>query len=289
MHSSLLLLTVAIAVVWRWQWRSPTGSWRLRWQSALTAFCLPPLMVVLAAGAVLYMGHHGTMMGWSVSPMGCWVSRGVLGWFGGVGVYALGQAAKTEWWLRHQATVSLPTGGQARCLEIDLPVAALVGLSPASLLVSRGWLEQLTLAEQQAMVAHEQAHADYGDPLWFWGLGVIRRFASWLPHTQALWEELLLLREIRADQQAASTHDPLLLAELLVNLSRQMTLAAQGNTPDIAPYLGFNEPLSLSRLEQRVNALLAPDVIAEPTALRLQPLLWLLVTALPLAAPWFHT
>jgi Zn-dependent protease with chaperone function len=290
MHSSLLVLTLAIAVVWRWQWRSPAGgSWQERWQSALTAFGLPPLMVVLTAGVVLSMGHHGTMMGWSVSPMGCWVSRGILGLLGGVGVYALGQAAKTEWWLQRQTKVSLPTGGQARCLEIDVPVAALVGLGSSSLLVSRGWLEQLTLAEQQAIVAHEQAHADYGDPLWFWGLGIVRRFAAWLPNNQTLWEELLLLREIRADQRAATTHDPLLLAELLVSLSRQMALAAQENSPDLVPSLGFNEARSLSRLEQRVNALLDPELIAEPSPLRLETLLRLVVTSLPLVAPWFHT
>lgn len=289
MHSSFLLLMLAIAVVWRWQWRSPTGrSWSARWQSALTAFCLPPLIVALAAGAVLYMGHHGTMMGWSVSPMGCWLSRGFLGVLGGVAIYTLGQAAKAEWWLRHQAMVSLPTGGQARCLDIDLPVAALVGVR-SSLLVSRGWLEQLTLAEQQAIVAHEQAHADYGDPLWFWGLGIIRRFAAWLPNNQALWAELLLLREIRADQRAASAHDPLLLAELLVSLCRQMALANQGQPADLAPYLGFNEPLAASRIEQRVNALLDPQATAAPDAVGLSPLPWLMAVALPLAAPWLHT
>ncbi|NMF83089.1 M56 family peptidase [Nodosilinea sp. P-1105] len=290
MHSSFLLLMLAIAVVWRWQWQSPTGgSWQARWQSALAAFCLPPLMVVLAAGTVLYMGHHGTMMGWSVSPMGCWASRGILGLLGGVGIYALGQAVKTEWWLQQQPMVSLPTGGQARCLDIDLPVAALVGVTSSSLLVSRGWLEQLTLAEQQAMVAHEQAHGDCGDPLWFLGLGIIHRFASWWPNNQALWEELLLLREIRADQRAAITHDPLLLAELLVSLCRQMALLNQGSPADLAPYLGFNESLCPSRLEQRVNALLDPEVTAAPSTLRLSPLPWLIAASLPLAAPWFHT
>lgn len=290
MHSSLLLLTLAIAVVWRWQWRSPAGgSWQKRWQSALTAFCLPPLMVVLAAGAILYMGHHGTMIGWSVSPLGCWVSRGILGLLGGIVIYALGHAAKTEWWLQQQTRVALPTGGQARCLEINVPVAALVGVRSASLLVSRGWLEQLTLAEQQAIVAHEQAHADYGDPLWFWGLGIVRRFAAWLPHNPALWEELLLLREIRADQRAARAHDPLLLAELLVSLSRQMALAAQDNSPDLTPSLGFHEVRSLSRLEQRVNALLNLELTEEPSPLGLETLLRLVVTSLPLATPWFHT
>ncbi|WOD39637.1 M56 family peptidase [Nodosilinea sp. E11] len=289
MHSSLLLITGLIAVAWRWQWRSPAGSWQARWQSALVAFCLPPLMVMLAAGAVISMGHHGTMMGWLVSPMGCWVSWGILGWLGGIGVYSLGRVIQTEWRLRQYATVALPTGGQARCLAIDLPVAAQVGLWHSSLLVSRGWLEQLTVAEQQAMLAHEQAHADYRDPLCFLGLSIVRRFAIGLPNTSTLWEELLLLREMRADRRAAETSDPLLLAELLVKLSRQMTLATQRDAPDLEPCLGFNEVLTLSRLEQRVQALLEPGPMTEPARLGPRPLIWLVVAALPWTATWLHS
>ncbi|NJL87401.1 MAG: hypothetical protein HC886_17735 [Leptolyngbyaceae cyanobacterium SM1_1_3] len=47
MHGSLLLLTGLVAVVWRWQWQLTAGTWAARWQSALVAFCLPPLMVML--------------------------------------------------------------------------------------------------------------------------------------------------------------------------------------------------------------------------------------------------
>ena len=289
MHGSLLLLTGLIAVVWRWRWRSTAGSWAARWQSALVDFCLPPLMVMLSAGAVLAMGHHGTMMGWSVSPLGCWVSLGALGFASGVVAHTLVRTAQTQLRLRQYRNVTLPTGGHARCLAIDLPVAAQVGLWHSSLLVSRGWLEHLTLAEQQAMVAHEQAHADYRDPFWFLGLGMIRRSSIGLPNTQALWEELLLLREIRADHRAASTNDPLLLAELLVKLSRQMTLATQGYSSDMELCVGFHESLSLSRLEQRVNALLEPGSVTEPAVPGPGRLMWLMVTLLPLTATWLHS
>jgi Zn-dependent protease with chaperone function len=294
MHSSFLFLTVLMAGVWRWQWRSaPDHRWTTRWQSTLSTFCLPPLMVLLATGAVLSMGHHGRMMGGAVSPVGCWISFGILAVAGGGVALTLGRLTQTHLRLRQYALVTLPSGGQARCLEIDLPVAAQVGLWQSSLLVSRGWLDQLTDAEQQAMVAHEQAHADYHDPLWFLGLAMVRRFTGWLPQTQALWEELLLLREMRADRRAATTSDPLLLAELLIKLSRQMTLATQGQRPHLESCLEFNEALSLCRLEQRVNAVLAPDVGAAPAALSLlsllRRLLWLMVAVLPLAAPWLHT
>jgi Zn-dependent protease with chaperone function len=48
-------------------------------------------------------------------------------------------------------------------------------------------------------LAHEQAHAHYRDTFWFFWLNVL---TSWLPHTEALWQEILFLREIRADEKA---------------------------------------------------------------------------------------
>lgn len=295
MHSSLIVLTILAAIVWRWTWgRTPPGpdrTWQDRWESALGAFCLPPLMVVLAAATVLAMGHHGTMMGWSVSPMGCWISLAMIVFAGGGLLYSVSRAVGMWLTLQRYATVTLPQGGQARCLPIDLPMAAQVGLWRSALLVSQGWLDQLTLAEQQAMLAHEQAHADYHDPFWFFWLGSIRRFSLWLPHTEGLWKELLLLREIRADQQAARTSDPLLLAELLVKLARQITLAthAPGLAPGLESYTAFPESQSLPRLEQRVRALVEPSPRGETYIPRPGRLAWLIVTALPLAATWFHT
>jgi Zn-dependent protease with chaperone function len=290
MHSSLMVLAIVVATAWRWRWRRCDGPWSVCWESALSAFCLPPLMLVLTAAAVLSMGHHGTMMGQVVSPVGCWVSLGILSFAAGVLAYALSQAVRTVWRMRQYAVVSLPQGSQARCVPIDLPLAAQVGLWRSSLLVSRGWLEQLTAIEQQAMLAHEQAHADHRDPFWFFWLGVVRRFTSWLPNTEPLWEELLLLRELRADRQAARTSDPLVLAELLVKLARQMALATYPLSSKhwLETGVGFNQALSLTRLEQRVNALVDPGTEGKPSEQRQVRLAWLMVVMLPLAVTWLH-
>ncbi|NJL49532.1 MAG: M56 family metallopeptidase [Leptolyngbyaceae cyanobacterium SM2_5_2] len=221
MHSSLIAVMVLVALGCRWGWRSREDAWSSRWQSAWLAFCLPPLMILSAAMAVLLMGHHGTMMGRSVSPLGCRISLGVVGLAISAILYSLLKALRLQLTLSQYSIILLPTGERARLLETSIPVAAQVGFWRSALLVSRGWLTQLSTAEQQAILHHEQAHIHYRDPLWFFGLGMVRRFTAWLPQTEAIWQELLLLREIRADRWAAQQTEPLLVAELLVKLTRQ--------------------------------------------------------------------
>ena len=292
MHSGLLLLTLGLALIWRWRSHRaleslPYGPWQSRWSATLQAFCLPPLMLLVAATAVLTMGHHGTMMGWEVSPIGCWLGLAMVAWGATVGGEAAGRALYSQWRWRQCALIDLPGGGQARYLDTPLPLVAQVGLWKSSLVVSRGWLEQLTLPEQQATLAHEQAHADYRDPLWFLLLGMVRRFSIWLPHTQSLWEDLLLLREIRADQQAASHSDPLLLAELLVKLSSQVSLACQGPPP--LSWANFNPACSPQRLQLRVMALISPIAAPPPVTPGLSAMGWLAIAALPLATIGLHS
>ncbi|MEB3313154.1 MAG: M56 family metallopeptidase [Cyanobacteriota bacterium] len=292
MHSGLLLLTLGVALIWRWRSHRfletlPYGPWQSRWTATLQAFCLPPLMLLVAAMAVLTMGHHGTMMGWGVSPIGCWLGLATVAWGATVGGEAAGRALYSQWRWRQCALVDLPGGGQARCLATPLPVVAQVGLWQSSLVVSQGWLDQLTLPEQQATLAHEQAHADYRDPLWFLILGMVRRFSLWLPHTQSLWEDLLLLREIRADQQAARHSDPLLLAELLVKLSRQVSLAGQGATPP--SWASFNPASSPQRLQVRVIALISPIPESPSVTPGLTAMGWLVIAALRLATIGLHS
>lgn len=65
---------------------------------------------------------------------------------------------------------------------------------------------------------------------------------TWLPNTQALWEELLLLRELRADRWAAQHLDGLLIAEsLLLLVSNNMiptaTFAAAFGATDMSDRL----------------------------------------------------
>jgi Zn-dependent protease with chaperone function len=282
MHSGLLLLTVVLALWWRWRWQPATGTsvadWSQRWDSALLAFCLPPLLLLSAAIAVLGMGHHGHMLGMTVSPYGCWVARSIV--LAGIGtwVYGLIRGLRSHFAVRRYPLVTVLPGVTARCLPSHEAFAGLVGLWQPQIIVTQGLLQILTPEELRAILAHEQAHRHYGDTWQFLGLGWLRRLTCWLPHTQSLWEEMLLLREIRADCWAAQQVDPLLLAELLVKL------AALPLVESPLPAIAFSQSHNLDRLQQRINALLT-----EPTELPSQSCFpWLLLSLTPLGTIWLH-
>jgi Zn-dependent protease with chaperone function len=283
MHSLLIASVIAIAVALRWQWQPPGDTWNARWNYALACFCLPPLLLLSAAGAVLVMGHHGSMMGLSVSPVGCWVGRSVMTL--GLGGFLL-SLAKVLWFqrrLRQYPRITLPSGETVRCLESDRPFAAQVGFWQSQVLVSQGWLTALTGAEQAAVLRHEQAHAYYRDPFWFFWLGIGRRLTLGLPRTEELWQELLLLREIRADRWALQEADPLLLAELLVKLAR----AAADSDPLQSSAISFCHGESVERLEQRVEALVNPDYFParQPSP---REFAWVLLAMVPLVVTGLH-
>lgn len=277
MHLGVLVLAVALAVALRGQWHPTDGSWSQRWGRAMLAFCCPLMVLGSAALAVLWMGHHGTMLGWAVGPLGCRLSQMGLG--GGllIGLQGILQAGWATWRWRRYPWVDLPQGVPARCLDTATPLAAQVGFWRPTLIVSQGWLERLSPQEQAVILAHEQAHAHYHDPLCFWLLGWVKRLTGWLPNTQALWQELLLLREIRADRWAVQQAHPLAVAELLVKISRQGILEP---TTVPTPLVGFSGPDELERLEQRVDALLAPAPEGEDS-----PLGWAMVGMIPALMP----
>ncbi len=285
MHSLLIGGIVVIAIVLRWHWQpGEKTTWNSRWNSALAAFSLPPLLLLSASVTVLVMGHHGSMMGLPVSPVGCWLGRLILGLALAAGVTSLAKILWFQIQLRRYPWIILNSGEQVRCLESDTPFAAQVGFWRSRVVVSRGWLNGLTEIEQSATLNHEQAHAYYQDLLGFWLLGIAHRLTFWLPQTDRLWQELVLLREIRADRWAAQKYDPLLLAELVVKLSR----------PGIGDYeaqplaISFGDGTSVELLEQRVEALVNPEFLPETPSPRPQ-IAWLAFAIGPLMTSLLHS
>lgn len=280
MHLTMILIALGLAWWHRCSWSHPQGSWTQRWQRSLSVFLFPPLLLTVTALAVLYMGPEEEPVFWQ------WQGRFsyllTSGFCGLAGVLCLKLASES--WKSLQQVRTCPRlnfmGKNSRILDNPMPFSALIGFWQPELLVSQGLLNTLDSTHLQAVFKHEQGHYYYRDTFWFFWLGWVRSYTAWLPNTEALWQELLLLREMRADRWAAQQVDPLLLAEaLLVVVS---TLPVSDNC-----CAAFSCAAPRSRLTERIEALLASELISHQPSLLSWT--WLLLAFLPLASVPFHT
>lgn len=254
-------------------------SWHCRWQTALIQFLLPPLLLLVTAIAILWMGPHGQMV-WLWE--GWWSYALAAGFLGGATLLSFQLVA--EGWSSLQRVRDYPrldlNGQEGRYLDLPIPYAAQIGFWQSELVVSQGLLNMLNPEQLQAVLVHEQAHHHFRDTFWFFWLGWLRRLTQWLPQTEALWQELLVLRELRADRWASQRVDGLVLAESLYLMTTMPQLATD-------PWgVAFADMVAGDRLMERINALLAtPEPDPQPN-----PLHWseLLLACLPLIAVPFH-
>jgi hypothetical protein len=240
---------------------------------------------------VLWMGPTGQMLLHHEGSLGYAIAIGFLLYAIGQGLWLAGQAARTLHHLQTTTEIDL-NGTPARLLPTHHPYSARIGFWQPQLVISQGLLQVLDADQLNAVLIHEQAHALYHDTFWFFWLGWLRRLTPWLPRTEALWQDLLLLRELRADCHAAQQVDPLLLAEalfLVVSAPLQELLGSQSPAqPDIcAPFAWMqSEPIAGDRLTQRIDSLLSADTtVAQTSSSRY---LWLIWACLPLLTIPLH-
>jgi Zn-dependent protease with chaperone function len=250
----------------------------------LGLFLFPPLLLLVTAIAILNMGQ-GQMLGLPVGQIGQICAVGLLI----AAIVILLWRAYQNWralrQLRQYPTLCLETLGIVAVAHIlpetAMPFAAQIGFWKSQLMISQGLLDQLSPAQIEAVLAHEQAHVQYRDTFWFFWLGWLRQLTVWMPNTERLWQELLLLRELRADRWAAERVDGLLLAESLLQMAQ-------------APLLNFDNGMdagmigaSSSRLEERIEALLGEAELVQP-ADRAHLAWWLLLSFVPLLTTLAH-
>ena len=250
MHLLAMIVVIISAVVLRYRPVLTDRKWSQRWYRTLFLFCFPALLLLTTAVTVLYMGCHGRMLGVRVGSVGCSIAGGLI-------LLAVGCLLKLAYQCNRFLNRLRRYPQQAigdktvRVLDLELPYSAQVGFWQSQSLISRGLLNVLDAEHIKAVLAHEQAHAEYRDTFWFFWLGWIRSFSFWLPNTDKLWLELLLLRELRADRKAIESVDFLLLAESLLAVAK-------------APLefqtwcVGLNDAWIGDRLEERINSLLDP-------------------------------
>lgn len=253
MHLALLLLALSIAWGLRLVSVDSTATSQKRWGRSLMVFLLSPLLLVMTSMAIVCMGPRGEMVRW-------WE-----GWFSySLAVGFLVMAGFWLWKLSLAAGRSLRQvrsyphhdllGRSGRLLPVDVPFVAQIGFWKPELVVSQGVLDTFDADHLEAVLTHEQAHRHYHDTFWFFWLGWLRHLTFWLPQTEVLWQELLLLREQRADAWAAQQVDTLLLAESLL----QMVSSPELYSEDFCAAFGHAQ--QNSRLHDRIDALLAdPD------------------------------
>jgi Zn-dependent protease with chaperone function len=261
MHFLMILLALGTACFLRLVMGQSTGNLPQKWQHVLFSFFFPPLLLFMTALAVLCMGFDGQMLGVQAN----WLSYLVAIFFVSVAGISGIQKAYQGWQVCRQLRLypqQMVKGKPARILPLALPYSAQIGFWKPELVVSQGVLDTLDKAHLEAVLAHEEAHDHYRDTFTFFWLGWLRSFTGWLPYTEQLWQDLLWLRELRADQKAAQQIDSLLLAESLLVFAK----ANVRNSPDFyAPFscaLGGESPQH--RLTARIEALLDPDLTFTP-------------------------
>ncbi|MBW4419772.1 MAG: M56 family metallopeptidase [Myxacorys californica WJT36-NPBG1] len=279
MHLVLLIVTLSVALSVRLMWNPVADGWSQRWNRTLGAFLFSPLLVGVSAIAILWMGPKGQMVRWWEG----WGSYGVAIGFLGIGFVLAIQLGSDA--LRSARRVQqLPQqdlgGTAARLLDQSAPFVAQIGFWNPELVISQGLLETLEPGHLEVVLRHEEAHAYYRDTFWFFWLGWLRRLTAWLPQTDALWQELLMLRELRADRWAAQRGDPLLLAEALLSV----VSASQMESDQLCA--AFSSAVVKNRLAERIDALLDPSEPLPET--NSGSWLWLLLVVLPLAIVPFH-
>lgn len=279
MHLIMISTALIIACTLRLIPVNTDGNWQQRWQKSLFLFLFPPLILITTVIATLLMGGRGKMLGMQASWFSFW-----LGFVFILSIVFYWCKLAYQGWLSLQKVQTYPQqilqNKLVRFINIDLPYIAQIGFWQPELVVSKGLLNILDRQQIEAVLAHEQAHLIYRDTFCFFWLGWLRSCTFWLNNTESLWEELLLLREIRADLAAAKKVDPLTLAESLV------TVARSSLQPHSYIEVGFSLPANNNRLAQRIEALI--NNAALPTSPNFIYWSWLFLVLIPLATIPFH-
>jgi Zn-dependent protease with chaperone function len=280
MHLMMILITLAIAWILRLRANTEiTLDWTKRWQRSLFFFLFPPLLLLMTAIAVICMGFRGEMLGIEAS----WLSYCLALGFAILAVLVWLKLAYQGYLSRQKILTYAEqsvAGKTARIFAHDLPYIAQIGFWNSELVISKGLLNTLDLEHLTAVLAHEQAHEYYHDTFWFFWLGWLRSLTSWLPQTESLWQELLLLREIRADCKAAETVEPLLLAESLLLMAQ----APLKKVELIAAAFSCTTPRN--RLVERIELLLENKATIKSTDWWNWS--WLILSVIPLLTVPFH-
>ncbi|MBL1210551.1 M56 family metallopeptidase [Geminocystis sp. GBBB08] len=249
------------------------------WGLSLFLFGFPPLLLLMTCVTVFFMGYHGEMWGIKASKFSYYLSVSFL-------VFALFTLIKITWDLQklflliRKYPLQNIGGKNIKILQTSFPYAAQVGFWRSQLVMSSGLIKLLSKEHLNAVIAHESAHEIHKDTFFFFWLSYLERLTFWLPNNENLWSNLLLLRELRADNTAAKTVDYLLIAEALLTVT-----TATINAPKPLTF-NLECPFTNCRLEERIENLL--DNSFRYSKFNWQEILWLILIFIPWIFFPFH-
>ncbi len=277
MHLLMVLSAMFFALTIRFFWNGSSATWQTRWNRTLSAFLFSPLLLITSAIAIFCMGPRGQMVrwweGWGSYTLAISFLSGAIVLLIKLGIEAWQGCDRIQQLPQHDLQ-----DATARLLDLETPFIAQVGFWNPELVVSQGLLDTLDEAHLQAVLVHEQAHYHYQDTFWFFWLGWLKRLTVWLPQTEMLWQELLILRELRADQWAAKQTNSLLLAEAL------LSVVSAPYSDEL--YAAFSSPVVRDRLTERIDALL--DHSESEDSNQISFLIWLPLVLIPFLVVPFH-
>ncbi|AFY75353.1 Zn-dependent protease with chaperone function [Synechococcus sp. PCC 7502] len=283
MHLLMILVAIAIACGIRNSFINTKSTWYERWHTALTRFLFPPLLLLSTAIALVCMGSQGKMMGLPVGELSYVTGLLVCLYSLGLGIILWWQGWQTIAQISHlpQQEHGQDFNQKFKIWESDSIFAAQIGFWQPQLVVSSGMIQQFDPIHLEAVIKHEQAHLVYRDTFWFFILGYFRQLTPWLPQTEILWQELLLLRELRADRWAVQSVEPLVLAESL--------LWAVGGMSVFAPTVAATLSQFSDRLEERIETLLTETGEDYPLVSSKFNWGWIILAASPFILICFHS
>ncbi len=119
-------------------------SWQTRWHRTLTAFVVPPLLLLATTVSIVTMGSDSAYL-WE-GQLSFGLSTGFLALAGGLWTHLIWLALRTQRELRRYPTRSIRTDADTvtgRVMDVPAVFSAQVGLWSSDLVVSQGLLSHL--------------------------------------------------------------------------------------------------------------------------------------------------
>lgn len=279
MHFMLIFTALLIAYIVRSISRFKQVKYHKKWGLSLFLFTFPPLLLLMTCLTVFLMGYHGEMWGIKVSKFSYYLAESFVIFAIVTLIKTIGNLHQLSSLIKKYPSVNI-NGQPIKIIDTCFPYAAQVGFWESQLVLSQGLIKLLSPEHLKAVIAHETAHKINKDPFFFFCLSYLEKLTFWLPNNKNLWNNLLLLRELRADKIAAKTVDFLLIAEALLTVTNASI--------ELEKPLKFNWecPFINCRLEERIDNLLTES--EESSNFKWWQIIWLFLVFIPWTFFPFH-